>query len=280
MDYKNCETKLEGQNEQSQTSSSKRKNKKSLLIILIIFILAIFICVGVLVVNFIKKTFSRYNGELHKYEEFIDYVDNLEYDFNGKEYSCNLKNKYEKVSEKIDFDKENKKIKTITFRIKGTDLTFSVKSFLECTSGIDDSCFKYTYKLSDDFTYRAFDYYISEYNKMIGYNDKYCHSVENSCMSGAFNIKSYDDLEYVINYMNGFLNYANTIDFKFMDRFSDFNINFEEISKSGSYHSFYIKFDIVDNKYTYKFEDKYMPADGKIETYIKNYMDANKIILK
>ena len=159
-------------------------------------------------------------------------------------------------------------------------MTFSVKSLLECTSGIDDSCFKYTYKLSDDFTYRAFDYYISEYNKMIGYNDKYCHSVENSCMSGAFNIKSYDDLEYVINYMNGFLNYANTIDFKFMDRFSDFNINFEEISKSGSYHSFYIKFDIVDNKYTYKFEDKYMPADGKIETYIKNYMDANKIILK
>jgi len=274
-----CGTKHENQNTQSQMNSTKRKNKKWL-IILIISIITFLICVGILLVGLIEKTFSRYNGELHEYGDFINYVDNLECDFNDKKYSCNLKNKYEKVSDVIDFDEENQETRTITFKIKGTDLIFSVKSYLQCTSGIDDGCFKYTYQLSDNFQNAAFDYYITEYNKIIGYDNKYCDRLENSCINGTFNIKSYVDLEYVINYMNGFIDYANNIDFKFISEYESFNINFEKISESGSYYRLYLFFDIVNDKYTYKFKDEYMPADGNIETYIENYMNENKIVLE
>ena len=275
-----CGTKHEKHNTQSKMKSTKRKNKKWLLIILIISILAFLIYGVIILVGLINKTFSRYNGELHEYEDFINYVESLDCDINDKEYSCNLKNKYEKVSDVTDFDKENQETRTITFKIKETDLIFSVNSSLHCTSGIDDGCFKYTYELSDNFKYAAFDYYITEYNEMINYDNRYCYQLKDNCINAAFNIKSYSDLEYVINYMNGFINYVNTLDFKFIDEYENFNINFEKTSKSGSYYSLYIDFDIVDNEYTYKFKNEYMPADGNIETYIKNYMNENKIVLE
>lgn len=279
----NCGTAQEMQKKYTNLDNPKYKKKKWLLIIFIISIITFLMYGVIILVDLTGTIFShmgRYSGELHEYKDFINYVENIKCDINNKEKSCNLINKYEIVSDESSFDDNNKEIRTITFKIKNTNLIFSVKSAYHCTSSLDGSCFKYSYQLSDDFKYSAFEYYIEEYNKKVGYNNNYCYKITDDCVSGWFKIKSYADLKYVIDYMNGFLNYINNLDFKFIDKHKYFNISFEKTYENGANYSLGIYFDIVDNKYTYKFRDEYMPVDRNVETYIKNYMNVNEISLE
>lgn len=280
MDCPNCGTK----NEMPNIPKYKKNYKKKKWFFIIV--IALFYIGGILLIikwiGNVANKMSRYNGTLHQYEDFIDYVDNLECNINDKKYSCNLKDKYEVVNEETGYDDGNKETKTLTFKIKNTDLEFSVKSAYQCTSHFDASCLKYTYLLTDDFKETAFNYYIVEYNKMIDYNNEYCYQLTDNCVNGWFKIKTYSDLEYVINYMNGFLDYINKLEFKFVCEYGEsFNINFDKAYENNEYYnSISIYFDVVDNKYTYEFEDEYKPEDGTIETYIKNYMNAKGITLE
>jgi hypothetical protein len=74
--------------------------------------------------------------------------------------------------------------------------------------------------------------------------------------------------------MNDFLDFANSLNFKFIDDHESFSIEFTE-NKYGYenewHYSLDIYFDIDENgKYTFEFKDEYYPSDMKLETYINN----------
>lgn len=220
-------------------------------------------------------------GNIHEYEDFINYVDNMECNINDKNYSCNLKNKYQVVSNKNGYDELNEKTRTITFKLNNTDFEFDVISSYGCSGHLDGSCFEYTYELSDSFKGSAFDYYINEYNKTIGYNNELCYkSSSDSCYVGWFKINNNNELMYVINYMEGLLNYLNNLDFKFVDAYENIAIYYDKKYVNGAHYNLSIYFDIVNDKYTYEFRNEYKPSDNSLETYIRNYMKDKEIVLE
>ena len=225
------------------------------------------------------------HGKLHEYDDFINYVNNLQCGTNDKKLNCGLEGKYEVISDKTENITEEdigyshgvvgSKKRILTFEIKNTNLTFDVVSRYVCTGDIDGNCYDYTYQLSDNFRYNAFEYYLNEYNKQVDFDNELTYSPEmGEYDSRRFNIKNQSELTYIINYMNGFLDYVNSLNFKFIDDYEEFNIKFTE------YDDLAIYFDIDENgQYTYKFRDDYYPSDEKLETYIYNYMNAKKIVL-
>ncbi len=232
------------------------------------------------------------HGKLHEYDDFINYVNNLQCGMNDKKLDCGLEGKYEVISNKTENITEEdiryshgvvgSKKRILTFEIKNTNLTFDVLSRYVCTGDIDGSCFDYTYQLSDNFHYKAFEYYLNEYNKKVDFDNKlqYYSPGMGKYFSGWFDIKKQSELTYIINYMNGFLDYANSLNFKFIDDYEKFNIEFTEYKyENGANYNLSIYFDIDENgQYTYKFRDDYYPSDEKLETYIYNYMNAEKIV--
>ena len=236
------------------------------------------------------------HGKLHEYDDFINYVNNLQCGMNDKKLDCGLEGKYEVISNKIEIMTEeddiryndriaDSKKRILTFEIKNTNLTFDVVSRYVCTGEIDGSCIDFTYQLLDNFHNKAFEYYLNEYNKKVSFDSKlqYYSSGIRKYLVGWFDIKKQSELTYIINYMNGFLDYANSLNFKFIDDFENFDIQFTENKygyENSLNYSLAIYFDIDENgKYTYAFKDEYYPNDKKLETYIYNYMNANGIIL-
>ena len=227
------------------------------------------------------------HGRLHEYDDFIKYVNNLQCGMNSRKVSCNLEGKYELTNIEEGKDDDGKKTRTYTFKIKDSNLSFNVYSQYFCTGSIDGTCFDYTYTLMDSYHVEAFKYYLNDYNKKVGFDDRlqyYFGDEIKEPLIGSFDIKTSDDLIYIINYMKGFLDYANDLNMKFLGKGEDFIINFTE-NKYGYdnswVYSLSIYFDIDENdKYIYKFKDDYYPEDGKLDTYIYNYMDKNGITLK
>ena len=141
--------------------------------------------------------------------------------------------------------------------------------------------------LSDNFTQKATDYHFKKYNESIGKTSCFkTYISSDDCMYTYLeDVKTKTDLEDRITYLNGFINYANNIDYKFIRRYENFS--FEFITSDGKNEKIYIYIDIDDNnKYVYrtyyKDGDKphlYEAEDGKLETFINNYMEAKGIIL-
>ena len=249
-----------------QTYRGANKGKKAAVGFLAVYFgsgIIFFIVIVVIIIFAIRGW--QYSGHIHSEKEFTNYVDNLDCTVNKKEQLCNLKGKYEIVSTKDGADKIGK-TKTMTFKIKNTNLTFDVVSAYHCKDSIDGSCFGYQYRLSDNYKMKDKEYYVIEYNRTIGYNDQFCYSYNDSkCYELDFTIKSQADLKYVFDYIKGFIDYVNKLDIKIID---------------GYYDSISIYFDIDGDKYTYRFWDKYQPSDGTMETYVKNYLTDKGIELK
>lgn len=270
-----------------QKNYNKRGHKKMKWLLFGILALFVFfwICLFVTVlINFFSGR-VLYEGKLHDTDDFINYVDNLMCETNNKKYSCGLKNNYEIVFDEYGKDENFNETRTMYFKLKNSDFVFYVKSAYHCTksASLDASsvCRKYTYDLSSNYRYSISEYYVEEYNKIIEYNDNLCYRNQNTdkCLSGYFYIDTYDDLYYIIDYMNRFLNYINSFDVKIIDNYV-FHLNFPKIYNNGANYSLYLYFDIVNNKYIYRFMDEYKPVDVNIETYLKNYMSANEITLE
>lgn len=214
-------------------------------------------------------------GTLHEYEEFIDYVDYMDCEYSKL---CELKDKYEVISDEKGVDERNKETRTLTFKIKNTDLKFEVTSASLCTSNFDGSCLEHTYTLTDNYQYEASKYYYEQLNKKLNYNNELCKTNYNdeSYCNGDFKINTTSDLAFAIDYMNQYLDIVNNLEFKFVNvRQTYFTLVFDEDNNK----SLYIKLDHNDKKYTYNFENKYKPSDNSIETYINNYLSENKIVV-
>ena len=75
-----------------------------------------------------KKTFTL--------DEYNEYLDNLKCGQSNKENTlCDIKGKYEVVSNNIDQEEK------VEYRIKGTDLTFTVEQTLDCDTIDGSGCF-------------------------------------------------------------------------------------------------------------------------------------------
>lgn len=224
-------------------------------------------------------------GKIHEYDDFINYIDNMQLTLNDKSYSADLKNKYEVADDIQNVDGDGNKIRTITFKIKDSDLSFKVFSSLQCKSFIiDGSCAfgYYKYQLIDNYSYSVFTHYIYEYNNLINYNYDMCagwNNLKELCYD-HFLINSSDDLKYVINYLNDLLDYINKQDLRYITQNEKITILFAKTNEIGRRYSININFKIDNNRnYYFNFNDEYAPNDDELITYIENYMKANNIFL-
>lgn len=257
----------------------KKTPKLSIIMKVIVGLFSIgIISIIIMIINFFRPS---YKGKIHEYEDFINHVESIDCNINNKENSCNINDKYEVISDKYSLDKKFKKRRTITFKIKNTNFTFDVESYYQCTNNFDGACFEYEYKLKDNFKISAFKHYLKEYNNTVGFDNKYCYKIEdNECEYNLLYINSISDYRYVVNYIDGFLEYINNLDFKFIiENYPYFGMKFNKKETDLAYPSIYLNFDILDDKYIYEFDDEYFPIDMQLETYINNYMKVNEITL-
>ena len=227
------------------------------------------------------------HGELHEYDDFVSYVNNMSCSVNDKFVPCNLRDKFEVVHIYDDVDYKGDPMRTYTFKLKDDDFSFDVISSYSCTNGlsIDGSCYDYTCYLNGfDYYEKAEKYHINKFNEEFDFNNKiqgYPHYLydESKEFSRTFNVITVEDVNFVIDYFNSYLDYANALDYKFFDfNYSlPFSINFAYYGHE--YGGFYVGLD-ENNKYIFKFRDEYYPDDGKLETYIHNIMDKNGITFK
>lgn len=220
-------------------------------------------------------------GKLHEYDDFINYVENINLELNNNTYTADLKNKYEIINDVKGTDENNDENRILTFRIKNTDFTFDVSSSLQCgLLNIDGSCMK-KYKLTDHYSESAFQYYIFKYNDKIGYNYDMCTSWDTKEMCyDNFLVSTNNDLKYVINYLDSFINFINEQDLKFITDKENFNIYFDKTNEMGRRYSLNISFSISTNgNYIFNFKEEYKPIDNKLSTYIQNYMNLENLYL-
>lgn len=284
MKCKKCGENFKSNDKYCTNCGQKKKNNVLLIIsiissIILIFYVIIFIRIGRYLSSdeYYESIKDQY---VHEYDDFINYVETKTC---GKS-SCNLSGNYEVVKQEDGRDGANKETRTITFKIKNTDLTFSVKSSRTC---LKDMCFKKWYELTDDYNKKATEYYFDQYNKSIGYNNEYCYMFDDKdeCNSSNLNVKNNEELEFVINYINGFVDYKNTLDIKFGSYFS---IYFPKIKFTNEYNGeiynyyyhLYVDVDLVDNKYTLDFNEYECTSnDGTLKACIDDFMARNDIEL-
>ena len=216
-----------------------------------------------------------------KYDEYISYVDNMECNTGHGTTSCNLKGKYEVIE-----DNHNSKEKPyVLFKIKDTDLTFKVFRTVSCGSIDGTGCFNKKYSLDTNYQYNATDYYLKEYAKKM--NNTYCLEIGKNCHYTYLDvIKTKKDLKDRVKYLEGFLTYINSLDIGVIDYLGhigvQFDKNIKENAKSNVTLTIYFKYenDKYDYVLAYGKEKKYVPEDGKLITYIENYMKDKNIIVE
>lgn len=249
------------------------KNK----IYLIMFSVALIFCI----------TGCGKHGELHEYDDVIIYVNDMQCGLYDKDVSCNLAGKFELVDTYDETDYKGDPTRTYTLKLKDDDFSFDIISYYGCTDGlnIDGSCYDYTcYLNGNDYYDKAEKYHINRFNEEFDFNNKIknysfdFYDTSNSSV-GRFKVRTVDDLNFVVDYFNSYLDYVNGLDYKFFD----FNYSLPFAIYFANYGYVYGKFDVEigeNNKYIFKFDDKYYPNDKKIETYIYNLMNSEGILLR
>ncbi|MBR6133667.1 MAG: hypothetical protein IKQ29_02990 [Bacilli bacterium] len=210
-------------------------------------------------------------GELHTEEELREYTDDLICN-PRTEQKCDLKNKYilEKILEKNEEDREVDK-RTLLLKLKGLDLEFETTSSLHCTETFDATCTEEEYQMTSNYSEKIFEYYITEYEKIINYNERLCYEInrnnETKCDIDSFVINNKEELNYFIEFYKGLLNYLNNQEYKVPTHIISINIK----SNNRTYY-LSLGIELLDNQYYPIYESSNVPLDGNIETYIDNYL--------
>ncbi|MBR3116924.1 MAG: hypothetical protein IKF36_03510 [Bacilli bacterium] len=234
-----------------------KKNKMNRVIMIIGIILSTIVLL--ITVFIIGNTFffKTHFGSMHSKEEFIDFIDNSTITVNNKELPTNLKGKYTIVDEKVNKDYEGNDVKEITININNTDLNINVYSGSVCIKRISlegKNCRSYKYKLYfGHFNDEVMNYYIDNYNRISNYKlnkDNFYH------------INSKNDLDQVINGIDGFFQYLNKLDYRFIDESKGFVLYFTSDNNINGRIS--ISYDIDNNsnfkpyikRFEYAIDDK------------------------
>lgn len=222
------------------------------------------------------------HGEIHEYDDVVVYVDNMDCGTHDKYVSCNLFGKFELVDTNDEIDYKDDPVRTFTLKHKEDGFSFDIISSYSCTNGlsIDGSCYDYTCYLNGyDYYEKAEKYHINKFNERFDYYNKmhnYSYNFYDDYFE-RFNVITVDELYFVIDYFNSYLDYVNGLDYKFFDdKYLPFSIHFLAYSHGCP---LYVDLD-ENNKYIFKFDDEYYPDDGKLETYIYNFMNKNGINLR
>jgi len=227
---------------------------------------------------YIKKTF--------KYDDYIKYLDNKNCDINDPQKApCNLKGKYEVVSENLNLEKPY-----MEFKIKDTDIVFKVFQTYSCSGTLDGSgCFGKKDVLRDNYNGNATRYYIEKYDEQIGVDSCREKFPDGKCYYTSLPaISTKENLKETIDYLNGFIDYINKLDYRVLERYTHFVSRFSSTTNPNGKEisiSFYIDID-NNGKYVYRTYYKngsnphlYEAEDGKLETFIDNYMREKNITL-
>jgi len=240
----------------------------------ILIILGVFLVIGVLVISSIN--YLVYD-KTHKFTK-DDYLNKALKGNRCSGNNCLTKDDLEIISEETFKDSRKRKLKRITFRIKDTDLTFDVEPEYGCgdnTFCIDGSCgcFIRSYYLNSN--YNGYNYTLNKFNQKINYDDRFCQD-KNDCIYKSLYISKRSDIEGVVHYLYQFLDYVNGMnnsEKKIFNAHNELNI---QIVKTN-----FLDVDFIEENGVYhiKFEEKYKPEDGKLETYINNFINAKNIEL-
>lgn len=208
-------------------------------------------------------------AKTHSYNEMLRYVNNLKCtNVSGVDFSCNLKGNCEVISDESTGDDEGREIRTLTFQVNNTGLTFDVTSAYKPSVVLDGSNLQSSYQLFDNFEDRAFEYYIDEYSRSVGYNYELNNEFLGETVRSVFDIETQNDLDFALGYIDGFLGYVNGIDIKFISGRGVFTLYFP--AREDSLH---ISWDYKNGEYEYYFYED-APADTSLKSYVDEYLDS------
>jgi|GEM_PF-5844926 len=260
--------------------NSKTKRKY----ILILLMLSVgFILNGCL--NEPKKT-----GELHTQTAMLDFIDNLncgdviknEEDkiTNDPLLSCKLKDKYVVVSEELSSN-DLGKVKTVYLELIDYELKFSVTSKYSCVKGCTELDPVFTrvlaYTISTDYRHKAADYFIRKYNEENGipscltkYEDlEFCYT---------YQINTKEEITTAAQYLNGYVEYLNNLDFRALAGWNNFSIEFpSKTYASGVVYNIGIDIALVDGKYVLETAGKNGVVITDLTEYLLNYCEQEEI---
>lgn len=214
--------------------------------------------------------------DVHKYEDFIEYIDNMNCNINSNESEipCTLKNKYEIISDETITDphdyrtSKQPKIRTMKVRIKNTDLEFEVVS-RKNTSEIPTPA----YILSDNYYESMSNYYYNKYiylfqNNLFKktYNDSLWFSINISTKQNFDDLISYlSQIQEIIKNDNMKYNFKVPVDYKFHITFNKKYINYQEDASVS------VELLLTNKGYEYKIEPYtelgYLKLPSKSITY-------------
>ena len=227
------------------------------------------------------------HGEIHEYDEVVVFVNNMECGSHDKHVSCNLNGKFELVDTNDETDYKGDPVRTYTLKHKEDGFSFDIISHYACTDGmsIDGSCNDYTcYLNGNDYYDKAGKYHIERFNEEFDLNNKlknYSYDFYDTSIDSqkSFKVRTVDELSFVIDYFNSYLDYVNGLDYKFFGFNSSLPFAIDFANYGYVYGGFAVEMG-ENNKYIFKFNDEYYPDDKKLETYIYNYMNKNGIYLR
>ena len=206
---------------------------------------------------------------LYSEEDMLEYVNNLE-SIRGER--VNLKGHYDIVSRSED---------KLVLRIKNTNLEFEVWQTFECVQGYYSKmglCDKKAYRITTNYLAKAEEYFISEYQKQINYDNKYCYKQfeDKECNKRYYNIDNKEDINNLVNYFDNFLIYLNNqVKSNIIsDYIVDFNINI--VFHGDSYQVLFLDIIKDNGLYHYSFASKdYDTGNNRLLDYINNYINTN-----
>ena len=210
----NCGNKREVVNivsNNNQQNNNSKSNKMIVIILLIVFVgvpLVVFIAFASGLIKYILNSNQVYTES--------DYLEAALKDSTCRGEGCISKDDLEKISEVEETSDQGKVVKKITYRVKDTEYEFVVKPVYICKQKFFcfkncDPCDHKEWEFSSTYTKGLSTYTIKQYNKKINYDDRYCSSNEDYKYKNL-DVKSEQDVQGLIDYLKGYLEYANTFE--------------------------------------------------------------------
>ncbi len=266
MNCKNCGFMNNEKNNFCVKCGSSLKPKKDNYVRIAVIIVVTFLTLATLVVTlfllFFKKvildTFTPHFQEMHSSEELLSTLDNLDcstiYNYYIREEatqtkddskSCKLKDKYIVLNEEIVADENHNDARKIDLKLKDYDVEFSIQSAKMCTSEFSATCIKTEYVMITDYRDKATEYFYNQYSAENSNSVCNGSSADEDC-----SIKKEEDIEEVVKYIFGYIQYLNNLDLRFLPKYNLMSIEYPaKVYSSGGVYRTYVYPRLENGKY-------------------------------